>query len=363
MDEKVVERTGGRGVPQVLDVVVVGGGPAGLSGAVALARSLRSVVVVDAGEPRNAAADGAHNYLSRDGVPPRELLAAGRRELAGYGGTVLDGEVVAASRLPGGGAERFEVVLADGRVLRSRALLVTTGVTDELPDVPGLREQWGRGVVHCPYCHGWEVRGRAIAVLATSPVSFHQTLMWRQLSDDVTVVLHGAEPSPEQWEQFAARGVAVVDGPAAGVRVEDGALTGVRLAGGHVVPARALAVASRPVVRAGFLAGLGLRPVDVEVMGHVVGTALPSGPAGATDVPGLRLAGNVTDVVAQVGSSAAAGVTAGAALNADLIAEDTARAVAERRARGSSPAAVFAPRSEAAVAARVLGARAHGLRA
>ncbi|NAZ87569.1 FAD-dependent oxidoreductase [Kineococcus sp. T90] len=342
------------------DAVVVGGGAAGLSGAVALARSLRSVVVVDAGEPRNAPAAGVHNYLSRDGVPPRELTALGRRELAGYGGTVVDGEAADARRLPGDGPARFEVVLHGGRVLRSRALLVATGAVDELPDVPGLRERWGRDVLHCPYCHGWEVRGQPIAVLATSPVSFHQTLMWRQLSDEVTVVLHGAEPSPEQWEQFAARGVAVVDGPAAGVRVQGGALTGVQLADGHVVPARALAVASRPLVRAGFLAGLGLRPVDVEVMGHVVGSALPAGPAGATDVPGLRVAGNAADLVAQVGSSAAAGVLAGAALNADLVADDAARAVAARRARDSSPAAVFAPRSEAAVAARVLGARAHG---
>ncbi len=358
MDENVVQQ----GVRDGLDVVVVGGGPAGLSGAVALARSRRRVVVVDAGEPRNAPAQGAHNYLSRDGVAPRELLAIGRRELAGYGGEVLDGEVVTARRLDEGGTERFEVVLADGRVLRSRALLVTTGVTDELPDVPGLRERWGRDVLHCPYCHGWEVREQPIAVLATSPVSFHQVLLWRQLSDDVTVVLHGVEPSEEQWERFAARGIAVVEGPATGVRVEGGALTGVRLADGHVVPARALAVASRPLVREGFLTGLGLAPVPVEAMGAVIGTALPAGPAGATDVPGLRVAGNVADPTAQVGSSAAAGTMAGAALNAELAAEDADRAVAARRARATAgPAEVFAPRSEARVGALVRGARAHGL--
>ncbi|WP_432491191.1 FAD-dependent oxidoreductase [Kineococcus gypseus] len=346
MDEQVLEQVPQQ-VPQqvperdarVLDVVVVGGGPAGLSGAVALARSRRRVVVVDAGRPRNAPAEGAHNYLSRDGVAPRELLAIGRRELAGYGGEVVDGEVAAARRLEGAepGAERFEVVLADGRALCSRALLVTAGVVDELPEVPGVRERWGRDVVHCPYCHGWEVREQPIAVLATSPLSFHQVLVWRQLSADVALVLHGAEPSEEQREQFDALGIAVVEGPAAALRVEGDALVGVELAGGRVLPARALAVASRPVVRAPFLAGLGLAPVDVEVMGHVVGSALRAGPAGSTDVPGLRVAGNVADPMAQVGSSAAAGVMAGAALNADLIAEDAAAAVARRRAGAAAP--------------------------
>ena len=160
------------------DVVVIGGGAAGLNGALMLARSRRSVLVVDAGAPRNAPASGVHGLLGREGTPPGELLATGRAEVRGYGGRVETGEVTGGAADGGG----FAVTLADGRRVRARRLLVTTGLTDELPDVPGLRERWGREVLHCPYCHGWEVRDQAIGVLASGPMSVHQALLFRQLS-------------------------------------------------------------------------------------------------------------------------------------------------------------------------------------
>ncbi|MFL6135807.1 MAG: FAD-dependent oxidoreductase, partial [Nocardioidaceae bacterium] len=147
---------------ELLDVVVVGGGAAGLSAGLMLARARRSVVVVDAGSPRNAPAHGVHGLLGHDGVPPAELLARGRDEVRQYGGRLLQGEVATVSRCPG----RFSVELTDGGVLTARRLLVTTGLVDQLPEVPGVRERWGRDVLHCPYCHGWEVGGRSIGVLA-----------------------------------------------------------------------------------------------------------------------------------------------------------------------------------------------------
>jgi len=158
------------------DVVVTGGGPAGLAAAVALGRACRSVLVVDGGEPRNAPAEQMHNYLGRDGTPPGDLLAAGRDEVARYGGALLSGEALAARPNRGG----FEVEVAGGPTVRGRRLLVTTGLVDELPEVPGVRELWGRDVLHCPYCHGWEVRDQPLGVLATGPLSVHQALMWRQ---------------------------------------------------------------------------------------------------------------------------------------------------------------------------------------
>ena len=310
------------------DVVVVGGGPAGLSGALALARSRRSVLVIDAGEPRNAPAAHAHNYLSRDGVPPLELLAAGRAEVASYGGELRDGRAVAAERTDDG----FGVTLADGDRVRARRLLVTTGLVDELPDVPGLRERWGRDVLHCPYCHGWEVRDQAVGVLATGPMAAHQAQLFRQLTADVTVLAHtGPGFSPEQAEELAARGIGVVDGEVTGLEVDGDALTGVRLASGRVVPLQALVVAPRFTARSSLLESLGLTAEPVEMGGAVIGSAVPGAErSGATAVPGVFVAGNVTDVGAQVVSSASAGLLSGAFINADLVAEETRQAVAAR---------------------------------
>src|SRR4051794_31280844 len=137
------------------DVAVVGGGAAGLSAALVLGRALRPVAVIDAGNPRNAPAAEMHGYLSRDGIPPQQLLAAGRAEVTGYGVTLIKGVVAAID--PG-----FTIRLAGGCDLQARRVLVTTGVGDELPNIPGVGDRWGRDLLHCPYCHGWEVRDQPL---------------------------------------------------------------------------------------------------------------------------------------------------------------------------------------------------------
>ncbi len=198
------------------DVVVIGGGAAGLSAGLTLSRARRSVLVVDAGEPRNAPAGHVHNYLGREGTPPAELYAIGRAEVTRYGGDVVDGRV---ARLSGEVGDGFRVELADGRSMSARRVLVATGLADELPHVPGLAELWGTDVLHCPYCHGWEVRDQPIGILATSAMGMHHALLWRQWTDDVTLFLHtGPEPTEEQAEQLAARGVEVVAGALRGER-------------------------------------------------------------------------------------------------------------------------------------------------
>lgn len=330
------------------DVVVAGGGAAGLNGALMLARSRRQVLVIDAGTPRNAPAAGVHGLLARDGIAPADLLERGRTEVRGYGGQVVPGEVAAVARDDTG----FAVTLTDGRPVHARRLLVATGLADELPDIPGLRVRWGRDVVHCPYCHGWEVRDRAIGVLASGPLSVHQAQMFRQLSNDVTFFSH-TRPAPagEEAENLAARGITMVRGEVASVQITGDRIAGLRLRDGTLVRREVLAVSPRMRARAGFLAALGLSPAE-----HPMGTGehIPAGQTGRTDVPGLWVAGNVTDLVAHVGAAAAAGATAAADINSDLIADETRQAVAARR----DP---FSRQSEARVCEVVLGDRRHGL--
>ncbi|WP_327140691.1 NAD(P)/FAD-dependent oxidoreductase [Nocardia sp. NBC_01327] len=308
------------------DVVVVGGGAAGLNGALMLARARRSVVVIDAGHPRNAPAGGVHGLLAREGIAPQELIERGRAEVRQYGGQVVTGTVATAAQDGAG----FTVTLTDGRAVRARRLLVTTGLVDQLPNIPGLQSRWGRDVIHCPYCHGWEVRDQAIGVLATGPMSVHQALLFRQWSSDITYFTHtSAPPTEEQAEQFAARGIRVVTGEVTAVEIAGDRLAGLRLSDGTVVEREAVVVGSRMVAEASFLAPLGLLPKEHP---SGMGEYLPSDPTGRADVPGVWLAGNVADLSAQVGAAAAAGAFAGAQINFDLVDEETLTAVEAYRA-------------------------------
>ncbi|EME18512.1 NAD(P)/FAD-dependent oxidoreductase [Rhodococcus triatomae] len=310
------------------DVVIVGGGAAGLGGALALTRARRSVVVIDGGAPRNAPAEHMHNYLGREGTAPRDLLAIGREEVAGYGGEIVDGQVVEATRTDDG----FRVRTAAGSEVSARMLLVTTGLVDELPDVPGVGARWGRDVLHCPYCHGWEVRDAAIGVIATSPVATHQVLMWRQWTNDLILFTHTAPDfSSEDLEKFAASGIEIVDGRVAGVEATGDRLTGVSVEGRGVIARDALVVPPRFVARSALLESLGVETAVQEMGDAVIGSYVPAGPTGETSVPGVWVAGNVTNPRAQVISAAAGGVDAGAMINAALIEQDVAARVAERR--------------------------------
>jgi len=248
-----------------------------------------------------------------------------------YGGRVETGRVTAVGR----DGERFTVQVG-GRAVTARRLLVATGLRDELSDVPGLAERWGIDVLHCPYCHGWEVRDQRIGVLATGPAAAHQALLFRQLSPHVTVLAHTPlELTREQREEFAALGIAVIEGLVTGVETDDGGLTGVRLADGTRVALDAVIVAPRMTANAGLLAPLGLTPTEVRMGEQVLGTQIEADPSGATSVPGVWVAGNLANIAAQVITSAAAGLTAGAAINADLAAEDAKHAVG---ATSSTPA-------------------------
>jgi thioredoxin reductase len=308
----------------VRDVVVVGGGAAGLSAALTLARARRAVTVVDAGEPRNAPADGVHGLLALDGVTPAELLARGRKEVLGYGGEILAGEVVDVSCASYG----FTVFLRDGSVLQARRLLIATGLIDELPDVPGVREQWGHTVLHCPYCHGWEVRDRRIGVLATEPMAVHKALLFRQWSPDVVLFAGDRQLEPQEKAQLDALGVSLIAGGISRLEIDGDRLSGVRLDDGRLVAVDVVVVSTRMVARTEPFAGIGIKPAS-----HPAGAFIESDAFGKTAVPGVWAAGNASDISAQVSGAAAEGARAAQHINADLVREDLDRALAARAER------------------------------
>ncbi|WP_306320263.1 MULTISPECIES: NAD(P)/FAD-dependent oxidoreductase [unclassified Streptomyces] len=314
------------------DVVVVGGGTAGLTAALILGRSLRSVLVVDAGEPRNAPAAHMHGFPSRDGMPPAEFLSQVRREVTSYGVELVRGRVTAVE--PDGAGE-FEVTLAegDGRV-HARRLIVATGLVDELPDVPGLAERWGNDVIHCPFCHGYEVRDQPIGVLYRKAAGIHQALLFSALSSDVMLFLNGAdevELPDEHWQLLAAAGVSVVSGEVDGVEVTDDRLSAVRLEGGRVLPRSVVVVPTVMVPRDSLLGALGARTKETPA-----GPFVEVDPTGMTSVPGVWAVGNAAGPAEQVVNAASAGYRAGVTIHAQLLHADLEREAVDL----SSPAGV-----------------------
>ncbi|WP_406728729.1 NAD(P)/FAD-dependent oxidoreductase [Streptomyces sp. GD-15H] len=304
------------------DVVVVGGGAAGLSAALVLGRSRLRTLVVDAGEPRNAPSTHMQGYLSRDGMSPAAFLAAGREEVAGYGVELVRGRVTDATR---DDDADFTVLLDGGRTTRARRLIVATGLKDELPDVPGVAERFGRDVLHCPFCHGWEVRDEPFGVLAAGAVSVHQALMVSRWSKDVALFLHTVaedELSDQDLRRLAAAGVDVVPGEVAELVVEDDRLRGIRLADGSVHARSVLYVGPRPVPRTGLLERLGAELAETPFGAYPVVDR-----TGLTSVPGVWAAGNAIGFAEQVVHAASGGYRAAAAIVGDLLMTDLDAAV------------------------------------
>jgi thioredoxin reductase len=311
------------------DVIIVGGGAAGLSAALMLVRARRRVLVVDARAPRNAKAGHMHGYLSRDGMPPLELLERGRDEVLSYGGVVVTDYVEKAER----SAEGFHVTLASGCDATGRQLLVATGLTDVLPDVPGVAELWAQDVHVCPYCHGWEVQDGALATLATGPFSTHHTLLLRQWTDDLVYFLNGHELDAVDRMKLTARGVRIeerpvrklvtagADGGLSGVELADRRLSGVELADGTVVPREAMFLVPRLEPNSTLLDALGCEK-DAET-GWVT-----TGAGGRTSVPGVWVAGNVSDPTNGVIAAAGVASAIAAQINAVLVEADVEAAVA-----------------------------------
>lgn len=313
------------------DVAVIGAGAAGLSAALVLLRARRSVVVIDAGSPRNAPAAHMHGFLSRDGMPPTDLLRIGRSEITGYGGSIIH---AAVTRIDPG----FALLLSTGDMVRARRILASTGLSDEIPDVPGVRERWGRDVLHCPYCHGYEVRDQPLGILGGATEEVAHALLIRQWSADVTLFPHADALSAEQEETLTARGVRIVKGEVRRMVVEDDRLVGVQLVDGRMIPRTAVFVRPRFRPNTALLTDLGCR-VDERGWTEHDG-------AGRTSVPGVFVAGNAADPRAQVITAAGQGSAAAIAINADLVDDETAAAVLALRAQDTSANRTAEPSSK-----------------
>jgi thioredoxin reductase len=298
------------------EVAVIGGGAAGLSAALVLSRARRKVLVVDAGEPRNAPAAHLHGYLSRDGFPPEQLLACGREEVTSYGGAIVEGRV---TELVPHGRTAFWLLLADGQRISARRVLVTTGLRDELPDIPGLADRWARDVLHCPYCHGREVQDRQLGVIGGTPAAVRYAQIVRQWTHDLVYFTPPNTLTHAERSRLVARAIGVLEGEVEGLVVDDDQLRGVQMADGCVVPRDALFVPPRFRPNNHLLLGVGC---DLDENGWVTADA-----TGRTSVPGVWAAGNVVDPRAQVITAAGAGSAAAIALNADLVEDDVSAAV------------------------------------
>ncbi|WP_113718386.1 NAD(P)/FAD-dependent oxidoreductase [Arthrobacter dokdonensis] len=298
------------------DVVVIGGGAAGLSAALVLSRARRRVLVVDSGMPRNGPAKHMHGFLSRDGLPPGDLLASGREDVKAYGGRFLDGT---ASEIGGDRTQGFRVQTSNGQEILARRLLVATGLRDELPNIPGLGERWARDVLHCPYCHGYEVRELPLGVLGSGPDSVQYAQLIRQWAPDVVYLTSTGTLTAAQRAELAARAIEVVEGTVSRVLVLDDQLCGVEMADGRTIGRDVLFVPPRFVPNSGLLAALGC---NVDDAGWPVMDS-----TGQTTVSGVWVAGNVGNPRAQVISAAGEGSAAAIAINSDLVDEDVRDAV------------------------------------
>jgi thioredoxin reductase len=298
------------------DVIIVGGGPAGLSAALVLGRSRRSVLLLDDGQPRNARAEGVRGFLTRDGVAPLELLRLGREEVARYGVEVRNERAVRACQCGDqleAGLPLFEVTLATGTCVRGRKLLLATGVCDEIPDVEGMTTWFGRGVYHCPYCDAYEIRDQPLATFGRIEGAAGLALALLGWSRDVTVLAHGAEPERETRAALERNGVKLVTTRVErlfGEGGESGRLRGAELVDGTRIALGALFLSTERVQHSELPALLGVEmdernEGDVDRLQH-------------TDVHGLFLAGDADGDVQFAIVAAAEGAKAAVAINLEL---------------------------------------------
>lgn len=313
---------GPRPMERHCDVAVIGGSAAGLAASLQLVRQRRSVIVVDDDTPRNAPAAHMHGYLGSDGAAPSDLTERGRAEVRSYGGEILSGRARTVERCDEGG---FRVQVGGGHALIARRVLVATGLTEVLPDIDGIAEQWGRDVVHCPFCHGFELRDRRVVQIVTHPMGLHAATLFRHLTDQLTIVVHSdGVAADDEIDALVGRGVGVVRAEVRRVvSGHDDRVAAVELVDGRIIDADAVVVGPTFRARTEVVAGLGLTTTP---HGSGIGDAIAVDQTGQTAVSGVYAAGNVADPGLQVLHAAADGSRVGAMIALDLAGDDLSAA-------------------------------------
>jgi thioredoxin reductase len=300
-------------MPTAYDVVIVGAGPAGLSAALILGRCRRTVLVCDTGKPRNAKSHALHGYLTRDGIAPLELLKIGREELERYDTVEFRRvKVLDAECRPDG---RFAVTLEGGEIVRARKLLIATGVVDNLPEIDGIAELFGRSVFHCPYCDGWEVRDQPIAIYGRAHRGLGLSLELTAWSRDLVLCTDGpSEIDAEGLARLDRNGIRVREDRIAALEGKDGILERVVFAGGESLPRRALFFTTGQSQRSELAARLGC---EINEKGTI-----RTGKYESTHLPGLFVAGDASRAVQWVIVAASEGAEAAFAINTGLLQDD-----------------------------------------
>ncbi len=267
------------------DVIVVGGSFAGLTAAMQLGRARRRMTVLDTGLNRNRYAEHAHNLFGHDGTPPADLLAKARSQVAAYPSVDL---VAAAAESVVEMPDGFAVTTANGQVFEARRLILSYGIVDELPAIPGFAESWGRTVIHCPFCHGYEVAGKPWGLLYSSPMSLHGPALYANWTDEITLILDGHDIIDEERHKLEKRGVRIENGRLVSIRHENGVIEGVSLEGGKQIALTALYAHPRNRPSASLHEQLGLDMKDTPT-----GTMIAVGDMQLTSRPGIFAAGDL----------------------------------------------------------------------
>ena len=293
------------------DVIVIGGSFAGLAAALQIARSRRTVLVLDSGQPRNRFAKAVHGFLGQDGRAPGDILADSARQLLAYPSAELR---TAKVRAVEGSRENFQVALEDGNIHQARRLVLATGVEDILPPIPGLRERWGVSVLHCPYCHGYEVGRSKLGVLACHSLSIKQSLLVPDWGPTTYFTQARYEPSAEELTSLTARGVTLERTPVVEFLGKSPELEAVKLSDGRILPLGAMFLVPESRMASPLAANLGC-----EFDKGPLGLSLRTAGLSQTTVPGVFAAGDIANAIQKVTMAAASGVSAGLGAHQSLV--------------------------------------------